>query len=342
MAIYGNTLDSLQGAKLADAEAKVRANAAYRDYLLGLASERNRGRQIDVNAEDAMTRRQDVGSRNQLGNRQIDLGGREVDMRGEDIRSRERIAGQDADVRRAALEIDRAYKDGLIKKMERDSELAKLGITTTAGLEEQKIKLTGDEMAKKYGYLGDRLTYDQTAEENRADIARSQAGVSLLDVTGRNQALADRNALDAARNPATIKVLERQAETMGGPSEAYRLERDRDAMAAAGRKNRAAMLVQEANRRYLNERTGWLGGAATRNHPITQHIFDVAKELGDPSLLDYVQEDPSGGAALIDYGQPAPQPQPRVIPGVIPGVIDSNAPPGRVMYRVGPNGRLVQ
>lgn len=422
MAIYGNTLDSLQGAKLADAEAKVRANAAYRDYLLGLASERNKGRQIDVNAEDAMTRRQDVGSRNQLGNRQIDLGGREVDMRGEDIRSRERIAGQDADVRRAALEVDKAYKAGLITDLERGRKMQELGITTTAGLRGREIDLTRDEMTKRYGLLGDRLGLDTKAEENRLELGRSGLGIQAVDAATRAQEAGTRRelglgALDVAKrdaetratevknrydleirsleqrglfkeadlmiarrdqdirkelglgaleqqaignamtydinnrgmilneksNPARIGLLESQGRSFGTPSEAYRLEQNRDAVANAGRRNRASMVIKDAKRRYDGERSKFLPSDWwNRDQPMSKHLLDAAKEIGDPSLLDYIQLSPNDDEAMLMDGQIPGAIQQPLSPRTIPGVIDSNAPPGRVMYRVGPDGRLVQ
>lgn len=200
---YGTTLDSLNNAILQEKAQRADEANGFRNYLLGLAGERNRGRQVDVNAMDAGTRREGLGVQERLGNRQwdtegrrVDVLGRDVDMRErvgmgqigvqkEDIAARERIAAQDADVRRRGLEIDEMYKRALAGDLAAARRLQELGITTSAGLEGRRIDLARDEMGKRYGVLGDRLSLDREIAGNQFTLGKGQLGVAMTDAETR-------------------------------------------------------------------------------------------------------------------------------------------------------------
>jgi hypothetical protein len=94
---YGTTLDSLNEGILREGMAKGQREDSFRNYLLGLAGERNRGRQVDVNAMDAGTRREGLGVTERLGNRQWDTEGRRVDVLGRDVDMRDRLGGRQYD-----------------------------------------------------------------------------------------------------------------------------------------------------------------------------------------------------------------------------------------------------
>ena len=200
---YGTTLDSLNDAILREGMTKGQREDSFRNYLLGLAGERNRGRQVDVNAMDAGTRREGLGVTERLGNRQWDTEGRRVDVLGRDvdmrerlgmgqldvqrgdIASRERIAGQQAAINQKIAETDALYKSGLITDMERARRNQELGITTQAGLEESRIKLAGEEIGRRYGHLGDRLRYDQTVSGNQFLLGMMDADTRAKSVANQ-------------------------------------------------------------------------------------------------------------------------------------------------------------
>lgn len=95
---YGTTLDSLNEGILREGMAKGQLEDSFRNYLLGLAGERNRGRQVDVNAMDAGTRREGLGVTERLGNRQWDTEGRRVDVLGRDVDMRGQLGKTQYDV----------------------------------------------------------------------------------------------------------------------------------------------------------------------------------------------------------------------------------------------------
>jgi len=224
---YGTTLDSLNNAILQEKAQRADEANGFRNYLLGLAGERNRGRQVDVNAMDAGTRREGLGVQERLGNRQwdtegrrVDVLGRDVDMREkvgmgqigvqrDDIAARERIASQDADVRRRGLEIDEMYKRALAGDLAAARRLQELGITTSAGLEGRRIDLSRDEMGKRYGVLGDRLSLDREIAGNQFTLGKGQLGVAMTDAETRASDSANRFTLGQGQ----LRVSESDART---------------------------------------------------------------------------------------------------------------------------------
>lgn len=200
---YGTTLDSLNDAILREGMAKGQREDSFRNYLLGLAGERNRGRQVDVNAMDAGTRREGLGVTERLGNRQwdtegrrVDVLGRDVDMREKigmgqldvqrgDIASRERIAGQQASINQKIAETDALYKAGLITDMERARRNQELGITSDWDIKNKQLDITSDEIGKRYGHLGRQLDLGEVAEQNRFALGLGGLSVNMADAETR-------------------------------------------------------------------------------------------------------------------------------------------------------------
>ena len=229
---YGTTLDSLNNAILQEKAQRADEANGFRNYLLGLAGERNRGRQVDVNAMDAGTRREGLGVQERLGNRQwdtegrrVDVLGRDVDMREkvgmgqigvqrDDIAARERMAAQDADVRRRGLEIDEMYKRALAGDLSAARRLQELGITTSAGLEGRRIDLSRDEMGKRYGVLGDRLSLDREIAGNQFTLGRGQLGVAMTDAETRASDAANRFTLGRGQLGVAMTDAETRAEAV--------------------------------------------------------------------------------------------------------------------------------
>lgn len=206
---YGTTLDSLNDAILREGMAKGQREDSFRNYLLGLAGERNRGRQVDVNAMDAGTRREGLGVTERLGNRQWDTEGRRVDVLGRDvdmrerigmgqldvqrgdIASRERIAGQQAAINQKIAETDALYKAGLITDMERARRNQELGITTDRDIRNKQLDITSDEIGKRYGHLGRQLDLGEVAEQNRFALGLGGLSVNMADAETRARQVAN-------------------------------------------------------------------------------------------------------------------------------------------------------
>lgn len=223
---YGTTLDSLNNAILQEKAQRADEANGFRNYLLGLAGERNRGRQVDVNAMDAGTRREGLGVQERLGNRQwdtegrrVDVLGRDVDMRErvgmgqigvqkEDIAARERIAAQDADVRRRGLDIDEMYKRALAGDLAAARRLQELGITTSAGLEGRRIDLTEKEIGERYKHFGRQMDINERDVDNRYRLGLGQVGVAMTDAETRAQAVANQYNIEINRLIQTGRIEE--------------------------------------------------------------------------------------------------------------------------------------
>lgn len=249
---YGTTLDSLNDAILREGMANGQREDSFRNYLLGLAGERNRGRQVDVNAMDAGTRREGLGVQERLGNRQWDTEGRRVDALGREIDVRDRLGGRQWDT-----EAER------IRAMER--------------MNEKNAGVTG----KYY--------------EAMANPRKSEAAVLEEDLRRQNN---------------------RRLYTM------------------------AKFVVDEANRKFKDQRSGFLWGGLERNQDMSTILSETAERLGVPDALGVIKMMPDGTLGVDDvmFGAPAdpsprppaPVPQPAPTPAPQPGpVADVLTPPAK-------------
>ena len=192
---YGTTLDSLNQAVLNERAQRAGEANSLRNYLLGLAGERNRGRQVDVNAMDAGTRREGLGVQERLGNRQWDTEGRRVDVMGrdvdarervgmgqigvqrDDISSRERVAGRQADINQKIADTDATYKGALASDMKQARRNQELGITTQADIGILDAYTRAREVANRYDVESKRLRQAGDIRGAELKLAEGQLAV---------------------------------------------------------------------------------------------------------------------------------------------------------------------
>lgn len=303
---YGTTLDSLNQAVLNERAQRAGEANSLRNYLLGLAGERNRGRQVDVNAMDAGTRREGLGVQERLGNRQWDTEGRRVDVMGrdvdarervgmgqigvqrDDISSRERVAGRQADINQKIADTDATYKGALASDMKQARRNQELGITTQADIGILDAYTRAREVANRYDVESKRLR--QAGDIRGAELKLAEGQLAVQRELGIG-ALAN----DTTRAGAAKLLAEAQADVVRNPipSEGMRIDAWSRNSAAQDAYRQAPIVASVLNNKI--DATGWT--TWTENPEVVDEL------LLDPRVapsLRYLKQDPATKRFSVD------------------------------------------
>lgn len=318
---YGTTLDSLNQAVLNEQAQRASEANSFRNYLLGLASERNRGRQVDVNAMDAGTRREGLGVQERLGNRQWDTEGRRVDVMGrdvdarervgmgqigvqrDDISSRERVAGRQADINQKIADTDATYKGALASDMERARRNQELGITTQADIGIIDAYTRARQVSNQYDVQIRQL--QQNGDIEGARIKQAEKALAVQRELGIG-ALAN----DTTRAGAAKLLAEAQADVVRNPipSEGMRLDVASRNEAAMDAYSKAPIVASVLNNKFDSS-------------------FGVFDWNGDPNVVNELLLDPRVAPSLRYLKQDPATKRFSVDPSVRPELIDLSRRP---------------